>query len=260
MRTSAIYAYSSVTAAPLPSIPAPYLVIVHGDTDSISSPDLTRLEVAALLSVADAAWLRNTTNLSRTNAASVIERFECTDLPDDTSYIASDIPCAYAAAPRNVNLDNSPLTYRTATHGLDSEDWHIAEAAEIDRLLATTTMHAIHLHQQPSDRRGYTTYYNPKSKEKYDDDMNNFYRIRGTAGGDRINYDGPTKANTAALSTVKILLQSVVSFHDFGHQRFLPHDATAALRVHPHPPEISFRPDPCQAQPSSLPLQQISFI
>ena len=41
--------------------------------------------------------------------------------------------------------------------------------------------------------------------------MNKVYRIRGTAGGDRINYDGPTKANTAALPTVKILLQSVVS-------------------------------------------------
>ena len=34
--------------------------------------------------------------------------------------------------------------------------------------------------------------------------MNKVYRIR-------INYDGLTKANTAALSTVKILLQSVVS-------------------------------------------------
>ena len=31
------------------------------------------------------------------------------------------------------------------------------------------------------------------------DEMNKVYRIRGTAGGDRINYDGPTKANTAAL-------------------------------------------------------------
>jgi hypothetical protein len=61
------------------------------------------------------------------------------------------------------------------------------------------------------DRRSDTTYYNPKPKEKYDDDMNKVYRIRGTAGGDRINYDGPTKANTAALSTVKLLLQSVVS-------------------------------------------------
>jgi hypothetical protein len=35
-----------------------------------------------------------------------------------------------------------------------------------------------------------------------------FYRIRGTAG----DYDDvPTKTNIAALSTVKILLQSVVS-------------------------------------------------
>jgi hypothetical protein len=41
--------------------------------------------------------------------------------------------------------------------------------------------------------------------------MNKVYRISGPAGGDRINYDDPTKANTAALSTVKILLQSVVS-------------------------------------------------
>ena len=41
--------------------------------------------------------------------------------------------------------------------------------------------------------------------------MNKVYRIRGTAGGDRINYDGPTKANTAYLFTVKTLLQSVVS-------------------------------------------------
>jgi hypothetical protein len=31
--TSAIYAYFSVAAAPIPSIPAPYLAIVHGDTD-----------------------------------------------------------------------------------------------------------------------------------------------------------------------------------------------------------------------------------
>ena len=41
--------------------------------------------------------------------------------------------------------------------------------------------------------------------------MNKVYHIRGTAGGYRINNDGPTKANTTALPTVKVLLQSVVS-------------------------------------------------
>ena len=113
--------------------------------------------------------------------------------------------------PLKVNPDGSPLTFRTAKHGADRPQWQDAEDTEIDRLLATATMHAIHLDQQPLDRRGDTTYYNPKPKEKYDDNMNKVYRIRGTAGGDRINYDGPTKANTAALPTVKILLQSVVS-------------------------------------------------
>eukprot|EP01036_Dinobryon_divergens_P062065 gene62065-biopygen42267 len=73
------------------------------------------------------------------------------------------------------------------------------------------TYHKDNARYPPLDRRGDTTYYNPKPKEKYDDAMHKVYRIRGTAGGDRINYDGPTKANTAALSTVKILLQSVVS-------------------------------------------------
>ncbi len=72
-------------------------------------------------------------------------------------------------------------------------------------------MHAVHTFQQPLDRRGDTTYYHPILKEMYDDGMYKVYRIRGTAGGDRIHYDVPTKANTAALCTVKILLQSVVA-------------------------------------------------
>ena len=70
-------------------------------------------------------------------------------------------------------------------------------------------MHAIHLYQQPLDRCGDNTYYNPILKEKYDDDM---YKVFYRAG----DYDDvPTKANIAALSTVKILLQSVV--YDIGH-------------------------------------------
>jgi hypothetical protein len=127
------------------------------------------------------------------------------------SYSTDYIAHANAVAPLNVNPDGSPLTFQTAVRGIERPNWKMAEDIEISRLLDTTTMHPILLHQQLVDRREDTTYYNPKPKEKYDDDMNKVYRIRGTAGGDRINYDGPTKANTAALSTVKILLQSVVS-------------------------------------------------
>jgi hypothetical protein len=71
-------------------------------------------------------------------------------------------------------------------------------------------MYPRHLHDQPLDRRKDTTYYNPQTKEKLKDNEK-VYRIRGTIGGDRINYTGITKANTAAMPVVKMLLQSVVS-------------------------------------------------
>jgi hypothetical protein len=120
-RTSDIYAYSAVSA-PAPAIPAPYIAIVHGDIDRITAPPLTPSEVANLLSAADNAWLRNTDHLARANAASIIERFECTDLFDDVSDVDSDPVNAYATTPLNVNPDGSPLTYRTATHGPESAD------------------------------------------------------------------------------------------------------------------------------------------
>ena len=44
--------------------------------------------------------------------------------------------------------------------------------------------------------------------------------MRGTIGGDRINYPGPTTARTAAMPLVKLLLQSVVS----DNSRFLTLD------------------------------------
>jgi hypothetical protein len=116
-RTSAIYTYSSVTVTPTTPVPVPYIVIVHGDLDMISTPHLTRLEVVDLLSVADAAWFRHTDHLARANTASVIERFECTELLVDDDSAIDDAPAnVYATAPLYVNPDGSPLTYRTATY------------------------------------------------------------------------------------------------------------------------------------------------
>ena len=48
---------------------------------------------------------------------------------------------------------------------------------------------------------------------KIDSTDSTTYRIRGTAGGDKINYNGPTSAQTAAMPVVKLLLHSVVSEH-----------------------------------------------
>ena len=110
----------------------------------------------------------------------------------------------------NLNEDGSPLTYRTAKSGPDKERWQEAEDTEISRLLDTPVMFPRHPSDQPSDRRGDTTYYNPQTKEKITDNEKVF-RIRGTIGGYRINYTCETKANTAAMPVVKMLLQAAVS-------------------------------------------------
>ena len=72
-------------------------------------------------------------------------------------------------------------------------------------------MRPIHAHDQPEARCRDTTYYNPQTKQKRDASGNTTYRIRGSAGGDKIHYDGPTSALTADMSVVKLLLHSVVS-------------------------------------------------
>jgi hypothetical protein len=120
---------------------------------------------------------------------------------------------AYAAISTPLNLDEhgSPLTFASARNGPNKLHWIQAEKEEICRLIDTGTIKAISPHDQPENRRKDTTYYNPKPKEKILSNGSKQYRIRGTIGGDRINYPGRTAANTAAMPVVKILLQSVVS-------------------------------------------------
>ena len=113
--------------------------------------------------------------------------------------------------PLNLASDGSPLTYRSAKAGPDAAHWLRAEIEEFTRLFASQTMRPIHPVDQPLDRRRDTTYYNPQTKQKRDALGNVTYRIRGTAGGDKIHYDGPTSALTADMPVVKLLLHSVVS-------------------------------------------------
>ena len=120
---------------------------------------------------------------------------------------------ASASAVSSLNLapDGSFLTYAKAIHGHQELQWRQAEIKEFNRLFSSNTMKPLHIHEQPMHRRKDTSYYNPQIKEKEDATGNRTYRVRGTIGGDRINYPGETSANTAAMPVVKILLQSVVS-------------------------------------------------
>jgi hypothetical protein len=118
---------------------------------------------------------------------------------------------AVAYATLNLAPDGTPLTYRKAKAGPNAANWFVAEGEEICRLIDSLTMHAILTQDQPVDRRGDTTYYNPQTKEKLKADGSITYRIRGTAGGNAINYPGEVSARTADMEVVKALFQSAAS-------------------------------------------------
>ena len=114
---------------------------------------------------------------------------------------------------RHLNLtpEGEPLTYSRAKAGPESENWFIAEGEELNRLIESNTLRAIDHSTQPPNRRKDTTYYNPQTKEKIADNGTKTYRIRGTAGGDRIHYPDEVSARTADMEVVKLFIHSVCS-------------------------------------------------
>jgi len=83
-----------------------------------------------------------------------------------------------------------------------------AHAEEIVRLLTSETIFPIPWSQLPRGRKA--AYYNPQVRKKMKQGKLTF-RVRGTIGGDQVDYQGETAAYTASLPTIKILLNSVVS-------------------------------------------------
>jgi hypothetical protein len=107
-----------------------------------------------------------------------------------------------------MNHDGSPLTSTSALRGPDRERWLIAHGEEIVRLIESKTARLINRFEMPKDRKA--SYYNPQLKIKYKVDGIQ-YRVRGTIGGDQIDYPGVTAAFTAGLETIRILLNATVS-------------------------------------------------
>jgi hypothetical protein len=118
----------------------------------------------------------------------------------------------YSNMTLNLDEQGKKLTIHTAKRGSNKPNWEIAEEEEFDRLIGTETTRPIWPKDQPMDRRKDTTYYNPQTKETINDESKKTYRVRGTIGGDKINYPGEVSAQTANMESVKILVQGVL--HD----------------------------------------------
>jgi hypothetical protein len=103
----------------------------------------------------------------------------------------------------------APRNYRAALKGEDREKWLQASAEEIDRLVTTwDCIEFIPYEKKPKNKKA--SYYNPQIKLKVKEGEL-VYRVRGTYGGNHTEYYGETAAKTAALPTVKILLNAVIS-------------------------------------------------
>ena len=111
----------------------------------------------------------------------------------------------------NVNPAGGKLTFKAAITGPDSAQWLQASDLEIRRLITSKTIRPIHRRDQPLDRRADTTYFSPQVKEKLDDNGDKTRRVRGTLGGDRINYTGDTLSEVADPVTVNLHQQSVLA-------------------------------------------------
>jgi hypothetical protein len=116
----------------------------------------------------------------------------------------------HACTALDLNEDGTRLTSASALKGPDKLLWEKAHGEEIIRLIESQTGRFIHRHEMPSDRKA--TYYNPQCKTKVKADGIQ-RRVRGTAGGDQVQYPGVTAAYTAHLETIRVLLNSIVSEH-----------------------------------------------
>lgn len=103
----------------------------------------------------------------------------------DAQRISSTSYALQMSATLNLDAAGRPLRYRSAKNGPNTIQWQRAEGEEIQRLIDTGTIRAIHLSEQPTERKGKSTYYNPQVKEKEAADGTTTYRVRGTIGATR---------------------------------------------------------------------------
>lgn len=111
----------------------------------------------------------------------------------------------------------APITLKSVLKGPDRNLWLIALSTELDKLLdgkkadgtTTAVMTPIQPSELPPGRK--VAYYNPQVKLKILLDGMAQRRCRGTYGGNISDYTGDKSAVVADITTVKLLLNKVVS-------------------------------------------------
>jgi len=136
---------------------------------------------------------------------------------DDVKIDGDGIPVLTANTAVDLDDKGKKLTFPKAMKGDDADIWLREHGVEISKLIDTKTLRPIHWNQLPAGKKA--TYYSPQVKTKIKNGVR-VYRVRGTIGGNHIDYEGDTQAFTAAMQTLKILWNAVVS----GNAKFMTAD------------------------------------
>ena len=125
------------------------------------------------------------------------------------------VPCSernYLCTALAMDESGAKLRYDSALLSSEGAGWEAAANKEFDRLVPETqTGQWIPIRDVPRGR--VISYYNPQlSRKRRPHGIE--LRVRGTYGGDHGDWKGPTAAETADISTFKLLLQSVISDPD----------------------------------------------
>jgi hypothetical protein len=107
------------------------------------------------------------------------------------------------------DITGKPLRFRALRKGPEADIWEQASREEFIRLMRETkTMSPCHPSEVPEGQK--TSYYNQVCSIKIKEGRR-VARVRGTFGGEVIDYDGETTALTAALPTIKLLANDIIS-------------------------------------------------
>ena len=149
--------------------------------------------------------------------------------------------------PLNLNPDGTTINYKKSHAGPNEHHWIQADAEEMARLFNTGTIRPVQYRDIPAHNT--VTYVNPVCVEKLNDDGSLKLRTRITIGGDRIFYPYETRAVTAEMEALKILLNCMISENasctcttidltDFYLGTDLPHPEYIRIQTQLIPPSV----------------------
>ena len=206
---------SSLLPLSIPPLPNKFGVVAHPQVSPPPTPPYPPLSSFSLAAASAGAPLTYT----RPPLPPPVPSHPTWFLPPSSSLPAVS---SYGAPVLNLDPSGSPLTFRSALSGPHRLQWLLASDTELVKLVETTrTICPVHFAASPP------TYFNPIPKEKWSPSSLSIHgplrsltsdvdrRVRGTAGGDRLDSSCPPSTHVASLPCVNLLLNSVVSTDAF---------------------------------------------